>query len=675
MIEQILLASGTFDGVREIGGFGQPLHALYPQIRAVLAGELEPDAGFLLAEPVVDRTKNRIDWYVQGDPDRKPATLSELPDEQRRAILARIDDLLGRGRDLAERYAASGDARRAQLGAILRAVLATPAEAEIFLVEGKPAITGWGFAPDRPWETPNGSVRRPPPVEPAKPMRDVVAPEVAVPESSAADSNSAPPAESSVEPVQPAEPSPPPLPEPVMEPPEPRPESPAVASGDPAPPRIEAPPPAEPEPAPVAPVAESPPVPGSSPASSLRYVVVGSRYFWSVAVVALLLVLFAAYWGLGKERSPRPVAGEMVRSTADAKLDGALSQARQDEAALRARLEQLLVQLAQRRGQCASPTGADAGAVAPVPERAEATATSPTASADREKFPPIPGKNGIAGTTPSVSPGRETPSPVDPGGSGSRGQKSTEPVSTTDPEAIPSAPQERKSDAPTEVSAAPPSAPERATLPLATRPPTSSTANSLEVVGPPPADPTSRSPSSATPPGRTLEDVLTERDSGPVEPSQQQPLAEPPPIKAEPTSEERQEFADRMTETGATTGEITATLLWNSQGDLDLVVRCPSGRQLDFRNPAECGGTLDVDANTARGNLSDRPVENAFWPAGKAGPGVYEVMVRYVPRKDEERPRETPFQVRLIRGGQESVFKGAIRPNAMVPVTTFAVQR
>lgn len=99
------------------------------------------------------------------------------------AILARIDDLLGRGRELAERYAASDDARRAQLGAILRAVLATPAETEIYLVEGKPAITGWGFAPDRPWDAPDGSVRRPnPPAGPTGSVRDVVVPEVAIPE-------------------------------------------------------------------------------------------------------------------------------------------------------------------------------------------------------------------------------------------------------------------------------------------------------------------------------------------------------------------------------------------------------------------------------------------------------------------------------------------------------------
>jgi hypothetical protein len=170
---------------------------------------------------------------------------------------------------------------------------------------------------------------------------------------------------------------------------------------------------------------------------------------------------------------------------------------------------------------------------------------------------------------------------------------------------------------------------------------------------------------------RALEEALTGHDAEPATPSRSQP-----PVKAEPTPEERREFANRMTATGATSGRITVTLMWNGSSDLDLVVRCPSGRQLDFRNPAECGGTLDVDANAARGNLSDRPVENAFWPVGKAGPGVYEVAVRYVPRKDEEHPQETPFKVLLKRDGQESVYKDiTIRPNAIVPVTTFTVER
>lgn len=166
---------------------------------------------------------------------------------------------------------------------------------------------------------------------------------------------------------------------------------------------------------------------------------------------------------------------------------------------------------------------------------------------------------------------------------------------------------------------------------------------------------------------------MSERD--PAVDSLQRELAAHPPVKIEPTAEERREFANRMSASGATSGEITVTLLWNSRGDLDLVVRCPSGQQLDFRQPAECDGTLDVDANTARDKLSDRPMENAYWPAGKAGPGTYQILVRYIPRKDEDELREMPFQVRLSRGRQESVFKGTVRPNSLVPVTTFSVGR
>ncbi len=83
MIEQILLGNSSLAGVREIGGFGQPLHLLYPQIRAVLTNELGPEAATIFAEPVVDRVGNRIDWYTQGDPDQ--------PGARRRSAVDRLD--------------------------------------------------------------------------------------------------------------------------------------------------------------------------------------------------------------------------------------------------------------------------------------------------------------------------------------------------------------------------------------------------------------------------------------------------------------------------------------------------------------------------------------------------------------------------------------------------------
>jgi len=103
------------------------------------------------------------------------------------------------------------------------------------------------------------------------------------------------------------------------------------------------------------------------------------------------------------------------------------------------------------------------------------------------------------------------------------------------------------------------------------------------------------------------------------------------------------------------------------------VVRCPSGQLLDYLTPQGCGGTLDVDANATRNNLSQRPVENAFWPADKAAPGTYQIAVRYEPRKDERNPQPVPFQVRLIRNDQEQSFKGTIRPRKTVQIANFTV--
>jgi hypothetical protein len=181
---QIPLGNSSFEGVREVGGFGQPLHTLYPQIRAVLSSELGPDVASILAEPVVDRASNRIDWYTEGDPDQKPMRLNALSEEQQQPILDRIADFVGRGRELAERYAASTDSRRVHLGAILQAVLHPPAATDIFLLNGQPIVIGWGFALDRPWEVTTSPGRRSitPTATSATAPHDVALPDIAIAE-------------------------------------------------------------------------------------------------------------------------------------------------------------------------------------------------------------------------------------------------------------------------------------------------------------------------------------------------------------------------------------------------------------------------------------------------------------------------------------------------------------
>lgn len=681
MVEQILLSSSSFDGLREIGGFGQPLHALYPQIRAVLASELEPDAAWLLAEPVVDRANNRIDWYTEGDPEEQPVALNDLPEERRQPLRARIDDLLGRGRELAERYATAKEVRQHRLGAILRAVLATPAETGVFLVNGRLVLTGWGFTPDRPWSesagSPDSAMAASRSIEPP---RDVVVPEIPMPELTSTEPQPVPP-------PAPLEPAPPELPPELPPTPQTQP-VPPVAAVEASPVQSEEKPPLEPEPAPVAATMDSLSVEKAEPASPLRYVVVGSTGFWSVFALAVLLALGAAifsHW-----RSPTLDRIAVAPAPSDEENAGALADALQTEAELRARLEQALARLAERRGQCRPPVEADAsapttnaqersdmgtGLVPPAESRSMEISSSdivavPVVAPDAETRP-VPDR-----TTPPA--GREVASTVPD--EGHAGQK---PVAA----AVPAA--ERAAVRAGGAIAKEPGALEAAIVTAPTTPsgdaqprkmtPAPTELNPPDGVRSPPVAAAPNPPTSEPSLARTLEEQLSgelNRSSRPsVQPVPGSTPAESPPVKSAPTLEERREFDQRMSAAGAATGEITVTLLWNSHGDLDLVVNCPTDRQLDYRNPAECGGTLDVDANTARDKLQDRPVENVFWPAGKAMSGTYRIAVRYVPRKDEQSPRETSYQVRLSRGGQESVFKGTIRPGAIVPVTGFTVER
>lgn len=649
MVEQILLSSGSFDRVREIGGFGQPLHTLYPQIQAVLANELGADAANLLAEPVVDRAHNRIDWYTEGDPDCKPIVLSELPEEQRQPVLAQIQSQLQRGRELAEQYAASGDPQRMQLGAMLKAALGSPTETNIFLIKDQPVLAHWGFATDRPWET-GGPIHHspvPPPL-PSEASQDVAIPDITMPELA---SSAVPPAPAAESPEQS---------EPSLEPSSgPSSEKPAAAFADTiAPPPLPPPPPSPLPPSEPAGSMEtetpiplllksSPPSVVDRPGALLRYVVVGSRYFWSVAVLAVLLALGTFLWSLTRT-SMHPLVNRSIQTSPNVTSDASLREAWRIEQALRTKLEQRLTQLAAQRGRCPLPVEmeekASPASTVPVPSDNKATVAAAAEKAIHDKTPsalrPAHPDTGVK----QPAPMGDVATALESGGASDQTTMIT-PVSP-DRETPPT----------------PPDLP----IPVNTSHPLDKDRSPANTASPPQAPEESLA--------QTLEKAL-QKDS---RTALNAPASQPPvelPMQAEPTPEERQEFTNRLSATGATTGEITATLLWNGNADLDLVVYCPSGQMLDYQNPKECGGTLDVDANTARHSLSDRPVENVFWPAGQAAPGTYQIAVRYAPRKDEQHPQPTPFQIRLIRNNQEKVFKGTAQPRKAAPVTGFTVER
>lgn len=108
------------------------------------------------------------------------------------------------------------------------------------------------------------------------------------------------------------------------------------------------------------------------------------------------------------------------------------------------------------------------------------------------------------------------------------------------------------------------------------------------------------------------------------------------------------------------TGDVQVTLRWDTTDDLDLWVTDPSGETIFYSHPASAsGGKLDVDANARCNNPIDNPVENVFWPAGKAPGGHYKVEVAFYARCENQHST-VPFTVRVLVDGKVRTFHGSV---------------
>ncbi|MCR5594110.1 MAG: zinc-ribbon domain-containing protein [Saccharofermentans sp.] len=114
------------------------------------------------------------------------------------------------------------------------------------------------------------------------------------------------------------------------------------------------------------------------------------------------------------------------------------------------------------------------------------------------------------------------------------------------------------------------------------------------------------------------------------------------------------ELDDVLNSLGAGTGEITISMLWDSDDDLDLHVGTPDGSEICYSNSEAGGGYLDVDANVG-GRTMDNPVENIYFESPATG--AYSVWIEdYSDRTDAA----TNYLVRVTVGGQSQTFSGTI---------------
>jgi hypothetical protein len=149
------------------------------------------------------------------------------------------------------------------------------------------------------------------------------------------------------------------------------------------------------------------------------------------------------------------------------------------------------------------------------------------------------------------------------------------------------------------------------------------------------------------------------------------------------------DFSQRLQQAGARSGDVQISLEWKNKNDLDLHVFDPFGEEIYYRHrKSQSGGQLDVDMNLVRlvngkefpediERLTDRPVENVYWPERGAPRGLYRVEVAHYARHGGIDP--TAFSVRIINRGQALYYRGAVTFNAnpargRVAVCTFMVQ-
>src|SRR3954453_11142396 len=96
------------------------------------------------------------------------------------------------------------------------------------------------------------------------------------------------------------------------------------------------------------------------------------------------------------------------------------------------------------------------------------------------------------------------------------------------------------------------------------------------------------------------------------------------------------------------TGDIAFRLHWMGDEDLDLHVQEPAGATIYFQTrKSESGGQLDVDCNSAPDRICWSPIENIYWPVGKAAEGDYTYWVEMFQHPDQ---KAVPFTLEVLEG-------------------------
>jgi len=142
-VAKTFLRSGNLDAVLALGENGQPVYASALQIRETLRLRRQSALADCLAIPQANERGDRLDWYAPFS-GRVKSWLG-ASDHERRAALQQLTACQQDMQDLSTRARAAENPSMRLFGALLSKTLQFPDQQYVYLVDGKPVITFWGF--------------------------------------------------------------------------------------------------------------------------------------------------------------------------------------------------------------------------------------------------------------------------------------------------------------------------------------------------------------------------------------------------------------------------------------------------------------------------------------------------------------------------------------------------
>lgn len=138
-----LLRSGNLDDYQAVGGGGQAVFDSALQIRETLRLRKQQAMVDCLAVPQINDNGDRVDWYspIEG----KAVAWKAADEEARFRALRYLGSTLENAAALSRKSLQSGKTSLQLFGSLLEKAIQFPGENHVFLVDGKPVITFWGF--------------------------------------------------------------------------------------------------------------------------------------------------------------------------------------------------------------------------------------------------------------------------------------------------------------------------------------------------------------------------------------------------------------------------------------------------------------------------------------------------------------------------------------------------